>query len=403
MRVVKAILGSLWLASTSIEAAPAKWRDPSATSQFVAAWRALEQGSTPEAISMLRAAAVAPGFADHYPLLRANRMLDRLEVPPGTPDLGSIQRQLGGQGWVELRGRHLVLLHQASEADARERLEVLDRVFETFFLSLAAQGIELPVPDRRLISVWFARQGDYIKFLRKIEAGPFADTQGYFHPGHGVVFAFDTRTCLEQVQARLTLREQGRNPKLSPEMVADLDRRSQSLDLRWRSVDLGIAAHETVHQLVAAGGLAPRFDAWPIWLHEGFSAQFEVVRDGRWAGFGRTNDFRMPDWRSIDPAPRLAPLLRDEGLDHGYSRDHYAESWALVYFLRKTRPSDFVTFLELLRTPRNSNQTSANPAGFTSAFGGGLSEIQADWRRFMRKRTIPPRHQSKPTTVVKSP
>jgi len=388
-----------------------EWRDRrtiaktegSASSQFQAAWWALERGLTSEAVSLLRLASTSPGAADHAPLIRANRMLDRLELPAADPDLQPIQRELGATGWTELRGRHVLLLHQASTTEAQERLEVLDRVVETFYLSLAAQGIELPVPGRRLISVWFARQGDYIHFLRKAEAGPFVDTQGYYHPNFGAVFAFDTRSLLEQVQARKTLADLRKVPDLSTEKAAEIDRQSLLLDLRWRSVDLGVAAHETIHQLVSSSGLAPRFDDWPIWLHEGFSAQFEVVRGGRWAGFGRANDFRLPDWRSIRPAPQLAPLLRDEGLTHGYHRARYAESWAFVYFLRKARPQEFITFLDLLKTPRTSHDPLPTTRVFAATFGTNLDEIQTHWRRYMQDQTTPLEAHAKTVKVGKSP
>src|SRR5262249_36185174 len=81
--------------------------------------------------------------------------------------------------------------------------------------------------------------------------------------------------------------------------------------------------------------LAPQHDDLPLWLHEGLATQFEVIRGGRWAGFGRAHDLRLPDWRRIDPRPRLVPLLRDAGFGHGYQRDAYAAAWALVYYLRK--------------------------------------------------------------------
>ena len=375
----------------------------SAAAQFQVAWWALERGLTPEAVSLFRLAASSLGAADHAPLIRANRILDRLELPADDPDLKPIQRQLGAIRWMELRGRHVILIHQASAAEALERLDVLDRVVETFYLSLAAQGIELPVPGRRLISVWFARQGDYIRFLREVEAGPFAETQGYYHPNFGAVFAFDTRSSLEQIQARRILADRRKPADLTTEEAADIDRQALLLDLRWRSVDLGIAAHETIHQLVAASGLAPRFDDWPIWLHEGFSAQFEVVRGGRWAGFGRANDLRLPDWRSIRPAPQLTPLLRDEGLTHGYRRARYAESWAFVYFLRKSRPREFIAFLDLLKTPRTSHDSLPMSTTFTAAFGTNLDEIQTDWRRFMQDQTTPLEAHAKKVRIAKSP
>ena len=40
--------------------------------------------------------------------------------------------------------------------------------------------------------------------------------------------------------------------------------------------------------------ITDRFDDFPLWLHEGFAAPFEVVRGGRWAGFGHAHDLLCP-------------------------------------------------------------------------------------------------------------
>ena len=131
----------------------------------------------------------------------------------------------------------------------------------------------------------------------------------------------------------------------------DLDRRQLLLETDRRAIDVGTAAHEMVHQLVRNSGLIRRHDDFPVWLHEGLATQFEVVRGGVWAGVGRVHDIRLPDWRAIAPPPPLIPLLRDLGFEHGYRRDLYAQSWALVYFLaRSTRGSS-----------RHSSTCSASP------------------------------------------
>ena len=85
-------------------------------------------------------------------------------------------------------------------------------------------------------------------------------------------------------------------------------------------MDEGTAAHEMIHLLAANSGLRPRHDSFPVWLQEGLAMQFEVVRGGRWAGIGRANDLRLPDWRRLPTAPRLEPLVHDAGYGHGYER-----------------------------------------------------------------------------------
>src|SRR3954454_3297481 len=159
----------------------------------------------------------------------------------------------------------------------------------------------------------------------------------------------------------------------------EAERRQLLLEMERRSVELGTAAHEMVHLLVARSGLAPRHDVFPLWLHEGLAAQFEVVRGGRWAGFGRAHDLRLPDWRGIDPGPRLGPLLRDSGFGHGYQRDAYAAAWALVYYLRQKHPAQFVTFLDLLRSPDPEvrPREDRTVAHFRAAFGEDLHALEA--------------------------
>jgi Protein of unknown function (DUF1570) len=347
--------------------------------RFAALWWALENGLTHQAISMLNGS--RPIALRHGPTLRCLASLDALAPPCPDPDLESLRLRLRPARFREIRGDHVLLLHQATESEARERLELLERVVATFYLTLAAQGIELTPPRERLISVWFADQRDYIRFLRRAEAEPFIDTQGYYHPTMRVVFAFDTRSTEAQRTGRRAIANRGKEGAAE----SDLARRTLLIDLEWRAVDLGIAAHETVHQVEVASGFSPRLDDFPSWLHEGFASQFEVVRGGRWAGVGRVHDLRLPDWRAIRPEPRLAPLLRDVGIGHGYQRDRYAESWALVYFLRKTRPAEFRTFLDLLRAP--STDSSARPdravEAFRSAFGNDVARLESDWRGYL--------------------
>ena len=59
-----------------------------------------------------------------------------------------------------------------------------------YYLLFAAQGIEVSVPRRHLISAWFANQKDYLAFLRSENAQVFATTRGYFHPTWNAVVAY---------------------------------------------------------------------------------------------------------------------------------------------------------------------------------------------------------------------
>jgi hypothetical protein len=384
--------------------------------RFAAAWWALENGLTPHAIAMLRAT-----HADdpkHEPTARMIAALDRLARPVADPDLGPLRRALGGSFAIE-RSAHVVLLHQHTPADAAERVELCERVVTSYYLLLASQGLELPAPGKRLASAWFAEQRDYLAFLKSEGVEAFRTTRGYYHPTLNAVIAYDARSGDGQRMPRAALaarlaaldRFDATVDQMTPRTRLHFDlagvpsrtlnraearsqverlrrdalRQRLLLDLDRRAIDWGTAAHETIHQLVAASGLSPRHGQFPLWLHEGFAAQFEVVRGGRWAGIGRAHDIRLPDWRGLAPPPRLAPLVRDAGFGHGYRRDLYAQAWALVYYLRKQHPREFLTYLDILRAP--DDETLPRPdravAAFRNAFGDDLDALEADWHWFM--------------------
>jgi hypothetical protein len=357
-------------------------------SRFKAAWWALENGLTPEAEAFVR----ETHAADPAPLAtsRMVAVLDRLERAGDDPDLEPSRRALGSSFEVA-RGPHVVLLHQHGAEEAAERLELMERVVRSFYLLFAAQGLELSVPGQRFVLAWFAEQGDYQAFLHAEGADAFRNTLGYYHPTLDAVVTYDVRNGGAQRQARAAIAARLRDVEALPagdrreRLRRDARRRLLLLEMERRSVEMGTSAHEMVHLLVSRSGLAPRHDDFPLWLHEGLAAQFEVVRGGRWAGFGRAHDLRLPDWRSIDPPPRLVPLLRDVGFGHGYQRNNYAAAWALVYYLRKEHPGRFLTFLDLLRTPDAEVRPRADRtvALFRTAFGDDLPALEADWHRVL--------------------
>jgi hypothetical protein len=380
-----------------------------ADDRLVLAWWALEHGLTPQAETLLRAAHLAdPGQPAVARMVAALDRLDRSgsRSDPG-PELDEVYRALGGS-FNAVRGPHVLLLHQRTEAEAAERLDLLERVVRTYYLWLAAQGLELPVPAERLVSAWFAEQRDYLAFLHAEGADVFRTTLGYYHPTLQAVVTFDVRSSKAWAPgSALALTRPSATPAEETALGGalaltrpsgtlsqgerDWARRRVLLETERRAVELGTAVHEMIHLLVARSGLEPRHGAFPLWLHEGLAAQFEVVRGGRWAGFGRAHDLRLPDWRKIDPPARLVPLIRDAGFGHGYDRSAYAAAWALVYYLRKEHPREFLTLVDLLRTPDAEVRPRADRtvALFSAALGTDLQGLEADWHRYMAQVRTP--------------
>ncbi len=397
--------------------------------RFAAAWWALENGLIKEASEEVRA--LHRLDPKHLPSARMASVLDRLAEPCPDSEFAAFQKALGIETTVA-RGPHVLLLHQHSQAEANERIEMLESVITGFHLLFAAEGIELATPRRRLVSAWFADKKDFLAFLHAEAADAFATTRGYFHPTWGAVVAFDARSTDQEKTARAKLAARrdelqrfgqqledapGRariRIELGGEPVRTVGRsearaaiirlegeiacETMLLDLDRRSIDLGTAAHEMIHQLAVESRLVPRHDAFPYWLHEGLAAQFEVIRGGRWAGISRAHDLRLPDWRRIQDPIRLERLVRDAGFGRGYQRDLYAQAWALVYYLRTRHAPEFLTFLDLLRGPDlgGENRGDRVSSAFQRAFGNDLDAFERDWRAFMAT-VKTPLEQHRPT------
>ena len=164
-------------------------------SRYAAAWWAIENGLTEEAAAEIRELhALDP---KHGPTARMAAVLDRLDRPCPDPDFAAFRAALGIETKVA-RGPHVLLLHQHSDAEAAERVAVLERVIAGFHLLFAAQGVELRVPRHRLVSAWFADRKDYLAFLHRQGADAFATTSGYFHPTWDAVVACDARSGEKQ-------------------------------------------------------------------------------------------------------------------------------------------------------------------------------------------------------------
>lgn len=402
--------------------------------RFAAAWWALENGLVEEAAEELYAIhAIDP---NHEPTRRMVAVLDDLKTPREDPDFEPFRKALGIATKVA-RGPQVLLLHQHPDDEAAERVEFIGRIITAYHLLFAGSGVPLTTPRRRLASAWFADRADYRAFLMANNAQAFAPTRGYFHPTWNAVVIYDARSSEQQrgdreafakrreelatlreglqglpASGRLRIAMAGRRPQvvgksdgraLVDRLGRDVRRGELLLEAERRAYDEGITAHEMVHLLSADGGLNPRHDAFPIWLQEGLAMQFEVVRGGRWAGIGRPHDIRLPDWRRIQPAPPLEPLLRDKGFGRGYNRDPYVEAWALVYFLRARRGDQFLKFLDLLRAPRPDPDFPKHLDIFRRAFGDDLDSLELEWHQDLSTTQTPlERHQPHPPTPSES-
>jgi Protein of unknown function (DUF1570) len=360
-----------------------------AEARFAAASWALENGLVPQSVAMLRAAHSMDGA--HQPTARLVELLDGLDRPAPDPDSSSLLKAIGISLEVA-RSRHVVLYHERSRTEADAQLDLLERVLTAYYLTFAADGLDLELPDEKLVFVALNRQSDYLAFLRSQHAGAFSTTYGYYHPAFRAVVTFDLRTAPRWAsavrgfdRARSALPIASSSPDaLDDPTMRNLQRQRVLQEMEIRANTDGTVAHELIHALTRASGLSPAAERFPQWLHEGLAAQFEVVRGGRWAGVGQAHDLRLGDWRKVEAASNLEGLIRDRGFGQGYKPSVYARSWAAVAFLRHARSSQFLEFLERLEHPPDRASAQYFATRFCAAFGSDLTGLEAEMTRYFR-------------------
>ena len=384
--------------------------------RFAAAWWAIENGLTTEAAAELRELhALDP---KHRPSARMAAVLDRLDEPCIDPDFARFQKALGIEASVA-RGPHVILLHQHSDAEADERIALLERVITGYHLLFAAQGIELSVPRQRLVSAWFADQEDYLAFLHSEDADAFATTRGYFHPTWKAVVALrraEQRSATNGSRASwprsatncADFGEHGRHGhpraagfkiQLAGEpartvgrtearaLIARLDGEitceTMLLDLDRRSVDLGTAAHEMIHQLASR-------------QRPGAATRRVSGLDARRAGGAIRGDPRRPvGGHQPCPRPETTGLAADSrarssssawsgtpGLAAATSATCTPRPGPWSIFSAPSIRSEFLTFIDLLRSPSSRGEPAAPPPGgdrvfdaFQRAFGTDIDRL----------------------------
>ena len=254
------------------------------------------------------------------------------------PDLTGFRVALG----IETRianGSHIVLVHQTTDDEASERPRASGTRDHRLYLLFAARGSSLPLPAGDSSCLVRRASTDTGHFSRRrmpmfsrlpavitIPPGtPWSPTTGaaptarrQFRRASGRqrgIAEFQRWSIGSRPRAKLRVTLSGESAKHfgQPEAMALIDslerevrREELLLDLERRAIDEGTAAHEMSTCWPPTAACLPRHDAFPIWLQEGLAMQFEVVRGGRWAGIGRAHDLRLPDWRQIQPPPRLS-------------------------------------------------------------------------------------------------
>lgn len=259
-------------------------------------------------------------------------------------------------GFAVYRTAHYMIVHNTSNAYVKQVGLLFEQLYRGFYAFWKNQRWKLPEPKFPLVALVLADRKDFLKF-----AGPeVGDTAqmviGYYHLSSNRMTTFN---------------------------MPNLER------------NVATIIHEATHQLAYNCGVQQRFADNPMWVSEGLAMFFEspdFKAASRWRGIGRINHLNLKRWRHYllaRPADSLATLIStDERFRSSKTATQaYAESWALTYFLLKTRRKEYVEYLKQLSGGKPMAELTAREriVMFETAFEDSLADIDKAFVVYMRR------------------
>ncbi|EMI55464.1 DUF1570 domain-containing protein [Rhodopirellula sallentina] len=323
---------------------------------------------------------------------------------------------VGGREMQVTRSKHFLLLHDAEQAEdevtgktrAEMRLELLETVYESYFLTFAFRGVFLRPPRERLEVVLFSRHGDFLQMERRL-GGSLKQTAGFYLPKENISMFYDSgtsehfRVLMELDQQLTTARTNAKRNRLPG--AGDLIRFAKTIelliDITRESEDVSTVSHEAIHQLTANTGVFPRDAAFVRWVHEGMASYFESAKLAKWSGVGVVDQTRINYYRILE-RDKLRGSLEFIVSDFGFVLESalgnqlpaYGQAWALTHFLFNQRFDSLMKFYKRvgqLKDPEGEftkEDWNARADELLKIFDdcfGDRTTLELEWRQYMRK------------------
>jgi hypothetical protein len=352
----------------------------------------------------------------HEAALRIRDLKKQIGVPLPDENDAVIEKQLrkivDRSGMRVETSNHFILLHDTdAKADqgrhsnrAKERLRLVEQMYEKFVLLFAAQNVELDLPHDRLMVVLFKKRSDFQECATQM-GSQATDLAGFWSPVHNLICFCDDSTTAESGYLR---DERDRLAKIAADAKkagSSLERQRDSETLRqikingvlleidrWRS-DMASISREVTHQMAANTELLPRRVEIPRWVNEGLAMYFQAPSDEAWGGIGAVDDLRIEDYRAFQDDRRRSNIdfiIEDRSLDDstagGTSAEAAAQVWSLTYFLFENHRDELMSYYRMLGNmpPDVALSPDLLSQVFSGAFGSDHKALQQEWRGSMR-------------------
>ena len=271
--------------------------------------------------------------------------------------------------------KHYVICSTAGRVYAEWCGSLFERLHDAFHGYWKEAGLELHDTEFPLPAVVLKDRTEFAEFAAKHDRPDAAQAPGYFSEPTNRIILFDLTA----------------GPNAVPVKTAgDIRRKVEA-----SAFNVATMIHEATHQIAFNSGMHTRYADNPRWLTEGMAMFFEVPDlDSRtgWKTIGRVNAPRLKDYReTVRSSRELLPMLELIRSDESFlkaeqSRAAYSESWALTYFLLKTRRDEAVNYLKSVqRNPRLiADAPDDRVRDFQTAFGE-LDTLERDWKKWMAR------------------
>ncbi|MEO1525038.1 MAG: DUF1570 domain-containing protein [Planctomycetota bacterium] len=286
-----------------------------------------------------------------------SRTGDDTELKPLTADeMAARMQEEMPSGFTVYQTSHYVIVHNTTDRYARQVGLLFEQLYRGFYAYWKNQGWRLPEPRFPLVALVLGDRNDFLKYAAAEVGGAAEMVFGYYHRASN---------------------------RMMTHNMPNLER------------NVATIVHEATHQLAYNCGLQTRYADNPIWVSEGLAMYFEspdFSSVSKWRGIGRVNQVNLTRWRKYlprRPSDSLATLIADDGRFQNAAtvESAYGESWALTYFLLRTKRKEFVKYMRLLsegkrlaeKTPRERIEM------FESAFGDPLSKIDRSFVLYMNR------------------
>lgn len=272
--------------------------------------------------------------------------------------------------------KHYVICSTAGRKYGEWVGTLFERLYDGFQAYWKAAGVELCEPEFPLPAFVLKDQTEFVQLATKHDGPDAAVSKGYYSIETNRIVMFDLSANANQAPAK-SFDEIRRKMAASPFNVATV-------------------VHEATHQIAFNSGMHTRFADNPVWLTEGMAMFFEVPdleSQSGWKTVGKVNRTRLNRFRDSlkqrrEGSPLAALIQTDDRLKNvEQAETAYAESWALTYFLIKTRKNDYVTYLKTLQSkPRLKADTPEDRLrDFRKAFGDDLEMLDRDFKRWLSR------------------